>query len=73
MKIFVRIGIGLRINELNTVEERSIQRVTQIRAADAKEVGVENPAEETFCRPNQVDINSLVFLVNPNVTFVSLS
>ena len=24
-----------------------------IRATDAKEVGVENPSEETFCRPNQ--------------------
>ena len=23
-----------------------------IRAADAKEVGVGNPAEETYCRPN---------------------
>jgi hypothetical protein len=25
----------------------------RIRATDAKEVGVENPAEETFCYPNQ--------------------
>jgi len=25
-----------------------------IRATDAKEVGVENPAEETFCRPNHM-------------------
>jgi len=25
-----------------------------IRATDAKEVGVENPAEETFCYPNRV-------------------
>ena len=24
-----------------------------IRATNAKEVGVENPSEETFCRPNQ--------------------
>jgi hypothetical protein len=24
-----------------------------IRATDAKEVGVENPSEETLCRPNQ--------------------
>jgi len=24
-----------------------------IRATDAKEVGVENPSEETFCRPDQ--------------------
>jgi hypothetical protein len=27
-------------------------RITSIRAADAKEVGVGNPAEETCCRPN---------------------
>jgi hypothetical protein len=26
-----------------------------IRATDAKEVGVENPAEETFCYPNHTD------------------
>ena len=26
----------------------------KIRAADAKEVGMGNPAEETFCRPNQI-------------------
>ena len=25
----------------------------KIRAADAKEVGVGNPAEETFCYPNE--------------------
>jgi len=25
----------------------------KIRATDAKEVGVEDPAEETYCRPNQ--------------------
>ena len=26
-----------------------------IRATDAKEVGVENPAEETFCYPNRLN------------------
>jgi hypothetical protein len=26
----------------------------KIRATDAKEVGVENPAEETYCHPNQI-------------------
>jgi hypothetical protein len=26
--------------------------LTKIRAADAKEVGVGNPAEETYCYPN---------------------
>jgi len=29
----------------------------KIRAADAKEVGVKNPAEETFCHPNQIWLN----------------
>ena len=35
---------------------RAVNRVIPkkvIRATDAKEVGVENPSEETFCRPNQ--------------------
>ena len=27
--------------------------IRMIRAADAKEVGVGNPAEETYCHPNQ--------------------
>jgi hypothetical protein len=30
----------------------SVKRVCKIRAADAKEVGVGNPAEETYCHPN---------------------
>jgi hypothetical protein len=30
----------------------SIGRFKKIRAADAKEVGVGNPAEETCCYPN---------------------
>ena len=33
----------------------------KIRATDAKEVGVENPAEETCCYPNQI-YNSKLFL-----------
>jgi hypothetical protein len=28
------------------------RRLGNIRAADAKEVGVGNPAEETYCYPN---------------------
>ena len=31
-----------------------IQVTLKIRAADAKEVGVGNPAEETYCYPNQI-------------------
>jgi len=30
------------------------QKEKKIRATDAKEVGVENPAEETCCHPNQI-------------------
>jgi hypothetical protein len=29
------------------------QFAINVRAADAKEVGVGNPAEETFCHPNR--------------------
>jgi hypothetical protein len=28
-----------------------------VRAADAKEVGVGNPAEETYCHPNGLNIS----------------
>ncbi len=31
-----------------------VNRVYKVRAADAKEVGVGNPAEETYCYPNQI-------------------
>jgi hypothetical protein len=31
----------------------------EIRAADAKEVGVGNPAEETYCYPNTLNVGSL--------------
>jgi hypothetical protein len=31
----------------------AIRRKLVVRATDAKEVGVENPAEETFCHSNQ--------------------
>jgi hypothetical protein len=35
-----------------------------IRAADAKEVGVGNPAEETYCYPNNSLLRELIFFVN---------
>jgi hypothetical protein len=31
-------------------------KVKKIRAADAKEVGVGNPAEETYCHPNNLNL-----------------
>ena len=33
--------------------EQDLKTEGMIRAADAKEVGVGNPAEETYCHPNQ--------------------
>jgi len=36
-----------------------------IRAADAKEVGVGNPAEETYCYPNNEILCSPPFLSTP--------
>ena len=36
-----------------------------IRAADAKEVGVGNPAEETYCYPNGWILQEQPFFVNP--------
>jgi hypothetical protein len=35
-----------------------------IRAADAKEVGVGNPAEETYCYPNQFNVTFEQLFVN---------
>jgi hypothetical protein len=35
-----------------------------IRAADAKEVGVGNPAEETCCHPNYFNVTTLSRFVN---------
>ena len=37
----------------------------KIRAADAKEVGVGNPAEETYCYPNRVILRTGAPFVNP--------
>jgi len=31
----------------------------RVRATDAKEVGLENPAEETFCHPNRFQLSKL--------------
>jgi hypothetical protein len=38
--------------------------VKKIRAADAKEVGVGNPAEETYCYPNNENCMTELFFVN---------
>ena len=39
-----------------------------IRAADAKEVGVENPAEETFRYPNQITSKELPLIPENNAS-----
>jgi hypothetical protein len=36
----------------------------KIRAADAKEVGVGNPAEETCCYPNEINVTVQQLFVN---------
>ena len=40
-------------------------RQKNIRAADAKEVGVGNPAEETYCHPNNQILCPPLFLSTP--------
>jgi hypothetical protein len=41
-----------------------IQVTLKIRAADAKEVGVGNPAEETCCYPNKTNVTFSQLFVN---------
>jgi hypothetical protein len=41
-----------------------------IRATDAKEVGVENPSEETLCRPNQKCVLSNMTKYQPLVNLL---
>jgi len=43
----------LKISESSPLRQRPTERKT-VRAADAKEVGVGNPAEETCRYPNQI-------------------
>ena len=39
-------------NHTETAAARQAEEKENVRAADAKEVGVGNPAEETYCYPN---------------------
>src|SRR5262249_32809728 len=39
-----------------TARWSSSQTTQEVRAADAKEVGVGNPAEETYCHPNSITL-----------------
>ncbi len=70
---------GQRSNQLSYAPARGIGRlkevrrgvkfwfrpgVSNIRAADAKVVGVGNPAEETCCHPNQSNVTLLQRFVN---------
>jgi hypothetical protein len=49
-----------QVEEIRRCRFPSQRTFQKIRAADAKEVGVENPAEETYYRPNQIEL-MLVF------------
>ena len=40
----------------NGQASKSSKMKKMIRATDAKEVGVGNPAEETYCRPNNLNL-----------------
>jgi hypothetical protein len=45
----------------------AIHQMGKIRAADAKEVGVGNPAEETYCYPNNHNVTVKKQNVNKNL------
>ena len=45
---------GRRTYEM--VDNASSGTPAKVRAADAKEVGVGNPAEETYCHPNGISV-----------------
>jgi len=47
--------------------------VENIRAADAKEVGVGNPAEETYCYPNKAIIREARDFVNARTFLTKLT
>ena len=40
-------------NAWGNVKLNCLKYLGEVRAADAKEVGVGNPAEETYCHPNE--------------------
>src|SRR4029077_12575821 len=48
-------------------------REKNIRAADAKEVGVGNPAEETYCYPNTSNSMFSIIFVNTSSANVNLT
>ena len=47
---------------MKTLRARQAEAQKKIRAADAKEVGVGNPAEETYCYPNVKSVFGFEFL-----------
>jgi hypothetical protein len=61
VKVGVRYG-GVKRNRtfLNKKTKKNV------RAADAKEVGVGNPAEETYCHPNTSNLAASQFLSTPH-------
>ena len=57
---FTRTSDGINENKHEVAAAQLTTKVADkhqtqmIRAADAKEVGMGNPAEETYCRPNRL-------------------
>jgi hypothetical protein len=54
----------IRLGTASDCMRQTSLKKDMIRAADAKEVGVGNPAEETCCYPNQNECNNCVTHVN---------
>ena len=54
----VKVWLGFLFNEFTE------GGILKIRAADAKEVGVGNPAEETCCYPNEFNVTIQQHFVN---------
>src|SRR5579871_5815400 len=56
---------------METPCSRQAEHKKNIRAADAKEVGVGNPAEETYCYPNNEILGPRQFLSTPRARMLT--
>jgi hypothetical protein len=57
-------SVKVSLGRFDLVNYKTVRRFKKIRAADAKEVGVGNPAEETCCYPNIHNVTSRPRFVN---------
>jgi hypothetical protein len=46
------------VKKLPFLVKRNRKKIRNVRAADAKEVGVGDPAEETYCHPNKGNLTT---------------